>query len=383
MLNELPMAVRMLAMGRGFTVPGSATLAVCVAANVTLFAVVDHVLLRPLPTPEADRVLLIGNEYPRTSTTSGMLSAVADYFDRLRETTVFAEQALYTPGQQGIYQNGTSTRVPMVYATPSFFRVLGVGARIGRTFTEAEGELANARKVVLSHALWQSAFAGDVQAVGQTIEIDGAPLEIVGVMPQGFVFLDPEVMFWRPLPFTPAQRSDASRHNNAFRHIGRLKPGATIEHAREEIDALNARNLERFPRYRQMVIDSGFHTIVVGVQDDLVGDVKSALYLLWGAAVFVLFIGCANVAGLVLARSRARFKELATCMALGADRWRLARQSIVESSLLTVVSGVLGVGLGGVILQLLARTKVLDMPRQNEIHVDVTAIVLALAVTAV
>src|SRR5262245_32447880 len=342
MLNELRMAVRMLAKDRGFTVAVSATLAVCVAANVTLFVVVDHVLLRPLPSPEADRVLLMGNEYPRTSTTSGMLSAVADYFDRLRETTVFAEQALYTRAQQGIYQNGTATRVPMVYATPSFFRVLGVSARLGRTFTEAEGELANARTVVLSHALWQSAFAGDVRAVGRTLDVDGQPLEIVGVMPQGFVFLDPDVMFWRPLPFSPAQRSDASRHNNSFRHIGRLKPEATTERAREEIDALNARNLERFPQYKQMVIDSGFRTIVVSVQDDLVREVKSALYLLWGAAVFVLLIGCANVAGLVLARSHTRFKELATRMALGADRWRMAGQSIVESSLLTVASGVLG-----------------------------------------
>src|SRR5262245_11949780 len=382
MLNELPMAVRMLAMGRGFTVPGSATLAVCVAANVTLFVVVDHVLLRPLPIPEADRVLLMGNEYPRTSTTSGMLSAVADYYDRLRETTVFAEQALYTAGQQGINQNGTATRVPMVYATPSFFRVLGVAASLGRTFTEAEGQLANTRKVVLSHAFWHSAFAGDVQAVGNSLEVDGQPLEIVGVMPQGFVFLDPEVMFWRPVPFSPAQRSDAARHNNSFRHIGRLKPGATIEQARTEIDALNSRNLERFPQYKQMVIDSGFHTIVVSVQDDLVSKVKSALYFLWGGALFVLLIGCVNVAGLVLARSRARFKELATCMALGADQWQLARRSMVESCLLTVASGLLGVWLGGALLQLLARTNILDLPRRNEIHVDFTTIVLALGVTA-
>jgi predicted permease len=235
---------------------------------------------------------------------------------------------------------------------------------------------------VLSHALWQSAFAGDGQAVGRTLEVDGQPLEIVGVMPQNFVFLDPDVMFWRPLPLAPAQRSDASRHNNSFRHIGRLKPGATIERAREEIDALNARNLERFPQYKQMVIDSGFRTIVVRVQDDLVGEVKSGLYLLWGAAVFVLLIGCANIGGLVLARSRARFKELATCMALGADRWRLARQSIVECSLLTVASGVLGVWLGSMILPLLARTTILDLPRQHEIRVDSTVVVLSLAVTA-
>src|SRR5262245_9303766 len=151
MLNELRMAVRMLAKDRGFTFAVGATLAVCVAANVMLFAVVDHVLLRPLPIPQADRVLLMGNECPRTSSTSGMLSAVADYLDRLRETTVFAEQPLYTPGQQGIHQNGTATRVPMVYATPSFFRVLGVAAGLGRTFADAEGELGNAGKVVLSH----------------------------------------------------------------------------------------------------------------------------------------------------------------------------------------------------------------------------------------
>jgi putative ABC transport system permease protein len=127
-------------------------------------------------------------------------------------------------------------------------------------------------------------------------------------------------MFWRPLPFSPAQRSDASRHNNRVRHIGRLRPGATIDQARAEIDALNARNLEGSPSTSKWSSTGASTPIVVSVQDDLVGNVKSALYYLWGGALFVLLIGGVNIADLVLARSRARFKELATCMALGADR---------------------------------------------------------------
>ncbi len=262
----------------------------------------------------------MANAYPGAGAEIASSSGVPDYYDRLRETTVFEEQALYNGRNQSIDQSGTPTRVRVTQATPSFFRLLRVAPAIGRTFSEQEGELGNDKKVVLSYGLWQSQFGRDPQAVGKDIRLDGQPYTIVGVMPKGFYFLNPNVMLWTALAFTADQKSDARRHSNGHQNIGRLKPGATIQQAQQQIDALNAANLDRFPQYKELLINARFHTTVVRLQDNLVADVKATLYLMWGGALFVLLIGCVNVANLVLVRSRSRLKELATRLALGAGR---------------------------------------------------------------
>src|SRR5439155_1128036 len=197
-----------------------------------------------------------------------------------------------------------------------------------------EGEPGNDGKVVLSYGLWQSQFGGDAQAVGKDIRVAGQPYTVVGVMPKGFYFLNPDVMLWTALAFNADQKSDARRHSNNFQNIGRLKPGATVQRAQQQIDALNAANLDRFPQYKELLINARFHTTVVRLQDNLVAEVKATLYLMWGGALFVLLIGCVNVANLVLVRARSRLKELATRLALGAGRWRVGRQLITESVLL-------------------------------------------------
>ncbi len=270
--------------------------------------------------PESERIAIIGNAYPKAGAANLRANAVPDYFDRLRETTAFQEQALYNNASVNIDQNGAATRVRAMNVTPSFFRVLGVQPLLGRTFTDAEGELGNQLKIVLSYGLWQSAFGGDASIVGRDVRIDGTTYNVVGVMPQDFVYQRPDVMLWRALAFTPIQKSDQMRHSNNFQQIARLKPGATFEQAQAEIDRLNAANLERFPQFKEVVINAGFHTLVRRLQDDMVRDVRTTLYLMWGGALFVLLIGCVNVANLVLVRSRARLKELATRLALGARR---------------------------------------------------------------
>src|SRR5947207_5517638 len=170
-------------------------------------------------------------------------------------------------------------------------------------------------------------------------------------MPAGFRFINSDVMLWRALAFTPERRQQ--RHSNNWRNIGRLKPGAAVQQAQAQIDALNAANLDRFPQYKQLLIDARFHTIVRPLQAFLVRDVKATLYLLWGGALFVLLIGCVNVANLVLVRSRARLKDLATRLALGAGRWRLARLLIAEGLLLTLMSAAAGLLVGSATLRLL------------------------------
>jgi predicted permease len=382
LVHDLKVGLRLLWKDRSFSATVALTLALCLGANVALFSIVNNVLLRPLPIPDSGRIAIIGNAYPNAGAANLRAVAVPDYFDRLRETTAFEEQALYGNLSVNIDQDGTPTRVRAMSVTPSFFRVLGVQPFLGRTLTDAEGELGNHFRIVLSYGLWQSAFGGDRAIVDRDVRIDGQTYTIVGVMPQDFVYLRPDVMLWRSLAFTPIQKSDQMRHSNSFQQIGRLKAGATIQQAQAEIDRLNAANLERFPQFKELVVNAGFHTIVTRLQDDLVRNVRMTLYLMWGGALFVLLIGCINVANLVVVRSRARLKELATRVALGAQRGRIARQLVTESLMLALVASVAGLAIGWAALRLLGALNIQELPRGSEIRLDAVVISVTLAAGA-
>ena len=385
MISDLRVGLRLLWRDKAFTITTVATLALCIGANTALFSVVHNVLLRPLPVPESERIVLMGNAYPGAgaAAAAGGNSGVPDYYDRLRETDVFEEQAVFNGANQSIDQNGTPLRVRVTRVSPSFFRLLRIPPALGRTFSEAEGEVGNDKKVVLSYALWQSQFGGDPSVVGKDIRMDGQPFTVVGVMPKGFYFLNPNVMLWRPLAFTQQQKSDEQRHSNNFQNIGRLKPGASIQVAQQQIDAINARNLEKFPALKPLLINAGFHTTVDPLQETLVREIKSTLYLMWGGALFVLLIGCVNVANLVLVRSRARLKELATRLALGAGKVRIARQLVTESVILTTVAAVVGLAIGYAALRLLGTVNIQDMPRGEEIRLDGVVVAYTVAVASV
>src|SRR5262249_43780415 len=310
---------------KAFTLTAALTLALCIGANTALFSVVHNVLLKPLPVPDADRLVLMSNTYPKAGADNLGSSGVPDYYDRIRDVTALDDQAEYTTRTASIDQNGSPARVVAMFATPSLFRTIKTQPAMGRAFTDAEGEIGSEKKVILSHGLWQSAFGGDPQIVGKDARIDGQPYTVVGVMPRGFSFMEADVVMWLPLAFTAEQKSDANRHSNNYRNIGRLKPGATVDQVQAQLDALNAANMERFPQYKQLLINAGFKSVATKLQDYLVRDVRQILYLMWGGALFVLLIGAVNVANLVLVRSRARLKELATRLALGAGRPRVAR----------------------------------------------------------
>ena len=378
MIDDLRLAARHLLKDRAFTLTAALTLAVCIAANTALFSVVHNVLLSPLPVPESDRLLLMQNSYPKAGADSLGYSGVPDYYDRLRGMSVYEEQTAFNTRTRSIDMSGTPTRVRVMQTTPSFFRLVRVPAAIGRTFTEDEGEVGHEKKVVLSHGLWMSQFGGDAAVVGKDLRIDGEPYAIVGVMPKGFNFFDPESVLWTPLAFTDQQKSDDSRHSNNWRNVGRLEPGATLQQAQAQVDAINAANLERFPQYRQLLLNAGFHTKVVGLKDYLVRDIRPVLQLMWAGALFVLLIGGVNVANLVLVRSRARLKELATRLALGAGPWRVTRQLVLESLVLTTVSAAAGLFLGFAVLRLLGSIDIQDLPRGHEIRLDGATVAYAL-----
>src|SRR5215831_12379442 len=192
-------------------------------------------------------------------------------------------------------------------------------------------------------ALWKdrgfstTAILNDI--VGKDLRINGRPKTIVGVMPRDFIFIDAKVRLWLPAAFNEREKSDDSRHSNNWSEIARLKPGASIQQVQAQVDAMNAANLERFPKLKQFLINAGFHTQVRWLQDVLVRDVKSMLYLLWAGAGFVLLIGGVNIANLTLARANVRRKEIATKLALGGSLFQVARSLLVESSILDLAGG--------------------------------------------
>ena len=386
LLQDLRFGARLLWRDRGFTVTALATLAVCIGANAAIFAVVNSVLLRPLPVAEPDRLVRLHNSYPRAGVERAS-NGVPDYYDRLRETDVFEEQALYNTRGVTVGIEGDPQRITAMVARPSLLRMLRIQPLAGRIFNEDEGEQGRDAKVVLTYALWQQLYGGQASALGRELRINGVPHTIVGVLPQGFFFLDPDVKLWMPLAFSPQEKSDESRHSNNWSMVARLKPGATVAQAQQQIDALNARNLERFANLKEILVNAGFHTVVTPLQQDLVRDVRGTLYLLWGGVLFVLLIGAVNITNLVLVRSSARMKELATRHALGAALSRLTRQLLTETVLLTIAGGVGGVLLGYWSLSLLAGTGLDSLPRGSEIAMDGRAVLftlgLALAVGVV
>jgi len=377
--RNLRLAVRSLLGDKGFTLTVVLTVAVCIAANTATFAVVNSVLLRPLPVPDAGSILLMANRYPKAGADVGYDSASGDYYDRLRDVHVFSEQALFRTTGQTLQMRDTPERVTGMQATPSLFRLLRVPPAYGRAFTDAEGEPGANHETILSDGLSRQLFSTPRAALGRDVRIGGQPYTVVGVMPAGFNFIDPEVRLWVPAAFTAEQRE--VRHSNNWQSVGRLKPGATLEQAQSQVDALNRANLDRFPSFKDLLINAGFHTVVVPLADMLVKQVRGALYLLWGGAAFVLLIGAVNVANLVLARTTVRRKELATRLALGAGAGRLIRQLVTESILAALAGGALGAALGAGLLAALAHGGIETLPRAGEIRVD-GLVVLAMLGTA-
>jgi len=228
-LLDLKYGARSLWRDKGFALTVLLTFSVCIAANSALFAIVNSVVLRPLPLFDANSILIMSNEYPKAGVAGSNDSSSGDYFDRLREMTAFESQAIFRPRNQTVELNGSPQQIRGMLVTPSWFRLLRVSPSLGRAFTEEEGEIGNDQKVILGHGLWQQLYAADKSAIGRELRISGRPFTIVGVMPADFNFIDPDVRLWIPLAFTAEQKT--VHHSNNWYHIGRLNPGATLQQA--------------------------------------------------------------------------------------------------------------------------------------------------------
>jgi predicted permease len=374
-LRELALGLRVLRKDRGFTITAVVTLAVCLGGHAAIVAGVSAMLFHPLRVPEPGRVLLMANQYPLVEARRATYSSTPDYDDRLRHVTVFEEQAFYNSYSATIETGGLATRMRGMVATPSLFRLLRVNPAHGRIFTEDEGTPDHDARIIITDGLWRERFGADRAVIGRTIRVTGRECTIVGILPPGFSFGDPEARFWIPLALTARQRSDEARHSNGWFSVGRLKPGATIEQVRDQLKALDAATFAHTPPgLKPVVISTGYYTGVEPLQDALVRDVRGPLYLLWGAALAVLVIGVGNLGNIALARSRARLNELGTRLAIGAGRFDVVRQMLVEGFLIAISGAVGGLALGTWVLSVL-RMRALG---PAELHVDAAVVGITL-----
>ncbi len=383
LLRDIRFAIRLLWKEKAVTVTVLLTLAVCIGANTAIFGVIDTVMLRPLPYPQPDRLVRVFNSYPNAGAVRGSNSA-PDYFYRRERVKAFRNVAEYQFWGNTVGEVGSPERVQTMRVTASFFPLLGVKPLLGRTFTDDEMEPGNALKVVLSYGFWQERYAGDASVVGKDLRIDGRPYAIVGVLPKGFHFLgQQDRRFYLPIPYTPADHTPERLHSNNFEMIARLAPGATIEQATDQIKALDAQLVDQvpIPNARQILKDAGYHAVVVDLKSDLLRDIRPTLVMLWAGVAFVLLIGCVNIANLMLARSSQRGRELATRIALGADRRRLAGQLITEAVMLALVGGALGLAAGVAGMRLLVALGANDLPRAADVSINGVVVLFTFLLT--
>jgi predicted permease len=351
--RQLSYAARLLQKTPGFTATALLTLAVCLGANLTIFAVIDSVLLRPLPFPEPDRLMMIFNTYPKAGVDRDG-SSLTNYYERRGRIPAFSSLSIYNYGTEIIGEPGSTEREQTMRVSPDFFSTLGVGPVIGRTFTDEETTSKTDHVAILSDAFWRQRYNADPNVIGNQIRVNSVPRTVIGVLPPSFRFLSSDARVFLPLASRPEDRGPSRRHSggNVIQMIARLKPDATLAQAQSQIDAQNAA-LEVDDPQAKMIADAGFRSLVVPLRADHVAAVRTTLLLLEAGVLVLLLIGAVNFVNLLLIRASGRVKELAVRQALGAG-WRyLVSEVLVETTLLTFAGGLLGLAMGAGGIQLL------------------------------
>ena len=371
LVADLRYAGRAFRRNPGFAALATLIMALGIGANTAVFSVVDAVLLRPLPYDNPDRIVTLNTAFLTSGQTQGLVS-IANFRDWRDQSSTFDAMATYRGGEFPVTPGDVAEYARVAVVDADFFRVFGVEPIVGRTFTPEE-TLPGRRAALVSHDYWQRRLDADPDVLERTVRIGGDPWPIVGVLPPGFQF--PRLTdLW-----VPERTESTSRRGHSYFAVGRLRPSVTLERARTELTTIAARLEQQYPD-----TNAGRGVTAVELHDELVGDVRPTLYLLWGVAGLVLLIACANTATLLLGKATDRTQEVAVRTALGASRPRIIRQLLAESLLLASIAGVAGVLLahwGSLGLVALAPAEIVR--RLAASGVDATMLVFTLAVSAV
>lgn len=359
--QDIRFGLRMLVKNPVFTLVAILTLALGIGANSAIFSVINAVLLRPLPYNDAERLVYGSMSLP-------------DYQDLKERNQVFDESAVYASNLYNLKLAEGSEQILAGQVSPSFFTLLGKPL-LGCTFKEQEG---HERVAVISYRFWQRLYAGDRSAVGKTLNLSGNIFTIIGVMPPQFQFPNAQFEVWLPLDSAMAKTPGQGQNRNLriFRVVAHLKPGVTPEQMRANLDEISNELEKQYPQS-----NTGVRLRFISLTEFMVGNVRTALYVLIGAVGLLLLIACANVANLLLARTTTREREIAIRTALGAGKWRILRQFLTESVLLSVLGGCLGLVLAMWGINLLPKLGATMLPRADSIDIDLTVLLFTIGMS--
>jgi putative ABC transport system permease protein len=373
LLSDIRFGLRMLARKPGFTAIAVLTLALGIGANTAIFSVVDAVLLRPLPFRESGQLVQLW----MTEASPGSFPLTGqDYLDWRAQNTTFDDMAVYTY-QQSFNASGAgeAERATVVQVQANFFSVLGVQPILGRPFVKGEDAAGQNHVALLSYGFWQRHFGGEADALGKSVELNGAKYSVVGVMPEWYR-LPGGADLWVPIDASPLGLGGRGSHH--LRALGRMKNGVNIEQARADLKGLAGRLAKQFPDTNE-----NNSAIVVPMKEQVVGGTRSELWVMFAAVGLVLLIACVNVANLLLVRSSDRKREIAIRAAVGASRTRLVRQLLTESVVLSLCGGIPGIGLAYLCVKAAAGMKSFPIPQPNPVGANWTVLLFALGISVV
>jgi putative ABC transport system permease protein len=372
--QDLRYGLRMLRKNPGFTAIAVLTLALGIGANTAIFSVVNALLLRPYPYKDQDRLVWLWEtklpDIPRGS------PSPANFLDWQKQNTVFEQLEAINVNDYNLIGDGNPERIRGMVITHGFLSMLGIRPQIGRDFFPDDDRPGHGNVAIFSHELWQRRFGGDPNILNRKIMLDDRQFTVIGVMPPSSGLNLRRTEVWTPIAFTAEQTE--KRRVGILNVIGRLKPGVTMERARSEMSAIADGLAKQYPDS-----NADWNVIVSPILEDAVSEsgIKPPLLLLLGAVAFVLLIACANVANLLLARAAARQKEIALRTALGASRWRIVRQLLVESLLLSLAGGITGLMLANGGLKILMAQSDIAWPRIMNVSLDLHILAFTVAIT--